>query len=166
MARKAKKPEAGGEPGRPHAPRTRNRRAFRDFEILQRVEAGLVLTGTEVKSLRAGKCQLEDSFARINRGQVYVVGMDIAVYPQAVGSLQHEPKRDRKCLLHRRQIAQLEKLTAAKGMTIVTLAVYFSNGYAKVELGAGRGKKQFDKRQDIKKRQIDRDMQRAIRQRR
>lgn len=151
---------------RPHAPRISNRRVFREYEILERVEAGLVLTGTEVKSLRAGKCQLDDAYARIDNGQVHLVGADIAIYPQAVGMLQHEPKRTRKCLLHKRQIDQLLKLTAAKGMTIVPLGLYFRNGYAKVELGVGRGKQDFDKRQDVKKREATRDIQREMRRRR
>ena len=151
---------------RPHAPRISNRRAFREFEIVERVEAGLALVGTEVKSLRRGKCQLDDAYARVDNGQVALVGVDIAIYPQAVGVLQHEPKRTRKCLLHKRQIEQLTKLTAAKGMTIVPLALYFRNGYAKVELGVGRGKQDYDKRQDLKKRQAQRDIQREMRRRR
>jgi SsrA-binding protein len=151
---------------RPHAPRISNRRAFREFEIIERVEAGLVLAGTEVKSLRAGKCQLDDAYARVDNDQVFLVGADIAVYPQAVGMLQHEPKRTRKCLLHKRQIDQLVKLTAAKGMTIVPLALYFRHGFAKIELGVGRGKQDFDKRQDLKKREAQRDMQREMRRRR
>jgi SsrA-binding protein len=153
-------------PSRPHAPRISNRRVFREFEIVERVEAGLVLAGTEVKSLRLGKCQLDDAYARVDSGRIVLVGADIAIYPQAVGVLQHEPKRIRKCLLHKRQIEQLIKLTAAKGMTIVPLALYFRNGYAKVELGVGRGKQDFDKRQDVKKRQAQRDIQREMRRRR
>ncbi|NLF32281.1 MAG: SsrA-binding protein, partial [Planctomycetes bacterium] len=95
--------------------------------------------------------------------EVFLVGVEIAIYPQAVGVLQHEPKRTRKCLLQKRQIAQLVKLTSQKGMTIIPLAVYFRNGYAKVELGVGRGKQQRDKRQDLKDRQVKRDIHRALR---
>jgi SsrA-binding protein len=162
------KHSSSGSPveSRPHAPRTQNRQAFREYHIIERVEAGLVLTGTEVKSLRAGKCQLDDAYARIEGGQVFLVGADIAIYPQAVGSLQHEPKRTRKCLLHNRQIEMLTKLTAAKGMTIVPLALYFRNGYAKVELGVGHGKQTHDKRQDLKERQARRDIDREMRRRR
>ena len=151
---------------RAHAARTRNRQAFREYEIVERVEAGLVLTGTEVKSLRAGKCQLEDAYARVSKGEVFLVGADIAIYPQAVGAMQHEPKRMRKCLLHKRQIAQLIRHTAQKGMTIVPLTVYFRGGYAKVELGIGCGKQVRDRRQQLKQRQAQRDMDREIRRRR
>ena len=161
-----RKTDGGPVESRPHAPRVSNRRAFREYEIIERVEAGLVLAGTEVKSLRAGKCQLDDAYARIDAGQVFLVGADIAIYPQAVGALQHEPKRTRKCLLHKRQIEQLIKLTAAKGMTIIPLALYFRHGYAKVELGVGRGKQAFDKRQDVKRREAQRDIQREMRRRR
>jgi len=153
---------AGGS----HAPRIANRQAFRDYHIVQRVEAGLALAGTEVKSLRAGQCQLADAYARLSGGEVFLVGADIAIYPQAVGVLQHDPKRDRKCLLHKRQIAELTKLTAQKGMTIVATAIYFRNGRAKVELGVGHGKRAYDKRRDIKDRQAHRDMQRELRRRR
>jgi SsrA-binding protein len=164
----ARKPgsTSGEAESRPHAPRTQNRQAFREYHIIERVEAGLALTGTEVKSLRAGKCQLDDAYARIDDEQVFLVGADIAIYPQAVGVLQHDPKRSRKCLLHKRQINQLVKLTAAKGMTIVPLAVYFRNGYAKVELGVGHGKQMHDKRQDMKERQARRDLDREMRRRR
>lgn len=164
----AKKPPTS-EPApreRAHAPRTRNRRAFREYDIVERVEAGLVLTGTEVKSLRAGKCQLEDAYARVTNGEVFLVGADIAIYPQAVGALQHDPKRTRKCLLHRRQIAQLIRHTAQKGMTVVPLTVYFHKGYAKVELGIGSGKQSRDRRQQLKQRQAQRDIDREMRRRR
>ncbi|NQU75199.1 MAG: SsrA-binding protein SmpB [Planctomycetes bacterium] len=150
----------------PHAPRIRNRRAFADYEISEHVEAGLVLTGTEVKSLRAGNCQLDDAYAHLSDGEVLLIGADIAVYPQAVGALQHEPKRARKCLLHKSQILQLLKLTAQKGMTVIPLAIYFRNGYAKVDLGLGKGKQSHDKRQDVKNRQAQRDIQREMRRRR
>ncbi len=160
-----RKTDSSSAQSRPHAPRISNRKAFHEYEFLERVEAGLVLTGTEVKSLRAGHCQLDDAYARLDDSEVFLVGADIAVYPQAVGVLQHEPKRVRKCLLHKRQIQQLAKLTAAKGMTIIPLAIYFHSGHAKVELGVGRGKQAFDKRQDLKKRQADRDIQREMRRR-
>jgi len=167
MARNNKsKPADGARAEGPHTPRTRNRRAFRQYEIVERVEAGLVLQGTEVKSLRAGKCQIEEAFGRIDGGEVFLIDADIAIWPQAVGSLQHEPKRKRKCLLHKRQIEHLIKLTSGKGMTIVPLEVYFHNGYAKVQLGVGRGRQLYDKRQVVKQRQAKRDMERAIRRRR
>lgn len=162
MAKKSKSTEDGDKP---FSPRFRNRRAFHEYEILEKVEAGLALVGTEVKSLRSGKCQLDDAYARISTGEIFLINADIAIWPQAVGVLQHEPKRPRKCLLHKRQIEQLIKLTAAKGMTIVPLAVYFKNGYAKVQLGVGRGKERHDKRRDLKARQDKREMDRAMRRR-
>ncbi len=165
MAKKNKK-TAGVPDSKPHAPRFRNRKAFHEYHITERVEAGLALVGTEVKSLRAGKCTLDESYARVTAAEVFLIGVDIAQYPQAVGVLQHEPKRIRKCLLHKRQIEQLQKLTAQKGMTIIPLAVYFHNGYAKVELGLGRGKETRDKRRDLKDRQAKRDIDRAMRRRR
>lgn len=161
----AKKPATEKAASRPHEPRIRNRRAFHDYHILEKVEAGLSLKGTEVKSLRAGQCQLDDAYARVEGGEVFLVGANIAVYPQAVGVLQHEPLRPRKCLLHRRQIAQLARLTSQKGHTIVPLEIYFHKGYAKVELGVGVGKRDFDKRQTIKQRQAKRDMDREMRRR-
>ncbi|TFG51646.1 MAG: SsrA-binding protein SmpB, partial [Gemmatimonadales bacterium] len=141
----------------------RNRKAFHEYHFEERVEAGLVLTGTEVKSLRDGKCTLDEAYARLTDDEVFLVGMDVAQYPQAVGVLQHDPKRTRKCLLKKRQIAQLIKLTAQKGMTIIPLAIYFNHGYAKVELGIGRGKVQRDKRRDLKDRQAKRDIDRVMR---
>ena len=162
MAKESKK-SAGEEKGHPHAPRIRNRKAFHDYHILQHVEAGLVLTGTEVKSLRAGQCQIEDAFARIRGTEVWLTGVNIAIYPQAVGALQHDPTRPRKLLLHRRQIAELQKLTAQKGNTLVPLTIYFHRGMAKVELGVAVGKQAYDKRQDLKTRQAKRDMDRDLR---
>lgn len=163
----AKQPTGNSKdpPSRPHEPTIRNRRAFHDYHIVERVEAGLALTGTEIKSLRAGRCQIEDAYARITDGEVWLLNMNVAIYPQAVGVLQHEPLRKRKCLLHRRQIAQLQKYVQQKGHTVVPLDVHFHNGRAKVELGVGVGKQAFDKRQDLKKRDAQRDMQRAMRRR-
>ena len=166
MAKKKGKQADGGSSSGPRTPRIRNRRAFREYAIVERVEAGLVLTGTEVKSLRGGKCQIDEAYGRLTNGEVFLVGADIAIYAQAVGTLQHDPKRVRKCLLHRHQIATLLKHTAQKGMTIVPLAVYFRNGFAKVELGIGKGKQDHDKRETIKRRQAERDMNRQIRDRR
>lgn len=161
----AKKSPQSADQSRPHEPRIRNRKAFHDYHILEKVEAGLALTGTEVKSLRDGKCQLDDAFARIENGEIWLIGANIAIYPQAVGVLQHDPLRKRKCLLHRRQIAQLQRLTSQKGHTIVPLEVHFHKGYAKVELGIGVGKRDFDKRQSLKQRQARRDMDREMRRR-
>jgi SsrA-binding protein len=164
MAKSSGKPEA--DSGRPHSPVIRNRKAFHEYHITEQVEAGLALVGTEVKSLRDAKCQLNDAYVRLRGREAWLVGVNIAIYPQAVGVLQHDPLRDRKCLLHKRQIEELVRLTAQKGFTIVPLAIYFKNGYAKVELGVGTGKRDFDKRQDLKKREADRDIKRALNRRR
>lgn len=144
-----------------NSPTIRNRKAFHDYNFSEKVEAGLALTGTEVKSLRAGKCELRESYARVSgRGEVWIEGMNIATYPQAQGDLQHDPTRRRKALLHKRQIAQLQRAVSQKGSVLIPLRVYFNHGYAKVELGVGEGKRQYDKRQTIKKRQMQRDVER------
>lgn len=164
MAKQSDK--SGKDEKRPHAPTIRNRKAFHEYHIVQQVEAGLALVGTEVKSLRAGQCQMEDAYARISSGEVWLIGVNIAIYPQAVGALQHDPLRQRKCLLHKRQIAELARMTAQKGFTLIPLAIFFKKGYAKVELGVGQGKRDFDKREDLKKKQAQRDMKREMDRRR
>ncbi len=142
----------------------RNRRARHDFELLEKVEAGLVLTGTEVKSLRNGKANLEDSYAEVDRGEIWLLGCDIPEYLQA-NRMNHAPKRPRKLLLHRREIIKLEHRTNEKGMTLVPVALYFKKGIAKVELCLARGRKTFDKREALKKQEAKRDMDRALRRR-
>jgi SsrA-binding protein len=142
----------------------RNRRARHDFELLEKVEAGLVLTGTEVKSLRNGKANLEDAYAEVERGEVWLLGCDIPEYVQA-NRMNHAPKRPRKLLLHRREIGKLENRTNEKGMTLVPLSLYFKKGIAKVELCLARGRKTFDKREAIKKQDAKRDIDRAMRRR-
>jgi SsrA-binding protein len=142
----------------------RNRRARHDFELMERVEAGLVLTGTEVKSLRNGKASLEDAYAEVDRGEVWLLGCDIPEYVQA-NRMNHVPKRPRKLLLHRREIGKLETRTNEKGMTLVPLSLYFKKGVAKVELCLARGRKTFDKREAIKKQDAKRDIDRAMRRR-
>ncbi len=142
----------------------RNRRARHDFELMERVEAGLVLTGTEVKSLRNGKANLEDAYAEVDRGEVWLLGCDIPEYLQA-NRMNHAPKRPRKLLLHRREIGKLETRTNEKGMTLVPLSLYFKKGVAKVELCLARGRKTFDKREAIKKQDAKRDIDRAMRRR-
>ncbi len=145
--------------------RIQNRRARFDYEILEKVECGLALAGTEVKSLRAGNASLEGAFGRIRDQEVYLCGANIGVYPQAVGSLQHDPLRERKLLLHRRQIRQLQAHVEQKGHTLIPLALYFKNGWAKCELAAAVGKRAYDKRQAIRKRQQERDIRRELRRR-
>jgi len=142
-----------------------NRKARHDFHIVERVEAGIALTGTEVKSLRDGGGNIRESYAQLRNGEVFLVGANIAPYRQ--GNLQnHEPVRDRKLLLHRREIHQLGVKVAQRGMTLVPLALYLTNGKVKLELGLARGKKAHDKRESIKRKDIERETRQAVRERR
>jgi SsrA-binding protein len=142
-----------------------NRKARHDYFIEESLEAGLVLTGSEVKSLRAGKAQLKDSYARIERGEAWLANAHISEYNPAA-QFGHEPTRQRKLLLHAREIDRLTGKTKEKGLTLIPLRLYFKNGRAKVELGLARGKKQYDKRATIKERESDREVDRALRRRR
>jgi len=138
-----------------------NRRARHDYHLGERFEAGLVLTGTEVKSLRSGRASLADAFATVDDGEVWLRNAHIPEY--AFGTwTNHAARRTRKLLLHRREIEKLDRATTATGRTIVPLAMYFSDGYAKVELAVGTGKKAWDKRQGIAEREADRDAARAL----
>jgi SsrA-binding protein len=142
-----------------------NRRARHDYHLLERVEAGLVLTGTEVKSLREGRASLQQAYADVRGGEAWLVGAHISVYDQ--GNLaNHDPDRDRKLLLHRKEVDSLAGKVAQKGLTLVPTKLYFKDGRAKVELALARGKEGRDKRRDIAKREADRDMQRALKSRR
>ncbi len=142
-----------------------NRKAFRDYEILERLEAGVALVGSEVKSLRNAKASLDDSFARIDEEQIFLHNMYIAPYAQA-SYLNVEPKRVRKLLLHWGQINKLEAKITQKGLTLIPLKMYFnSRGIAKVELALAKGKKLYDRREDIKKREIDLQMRKMIKNR-
>jgi SsrA-binding protein len=141
---------------------TTNRRATHDYEILERFEAGMVLDGSEVKSLREGKANLKDSFAWVKRGEVFLVGAYIAPYTFARDG-GHLPERDRKLLLHRREIDHIASKLAEKGLTLVPMKLYFKDGTVKAELGLGRGKNTVDKRQSLKERESKREMQRALR---
>jgi SsrA-binding protein len=139
-----------------------NRRARHEFSIEDTIEAGLALTGTEIKSIRAGKVNLADAFARIDRGEAWLVGAHIAPWERASRE-NHEPKRDRKLLLHRNQIDELLGKTKAKGLTLVPLRLYISGrGKAKVELGLGRGKQLHDRRREIAARDAKREMEREL----
>ncbi len=140
---------------------TSNRRARHDFEIFDRFEAGLVLYGSEVKSLRAGQANLKDSYGQVRDGEAYLIGAYIAPYSMAREG-GHEPERPRKLLLHQREIDRIAGQIAEKGLTLVPLQVYFKDGKAKVELGLGRGKRTIDKRQSLKERQAKRDADRAM----
>ena len=140
---------------------TSNKRARHDYAILDTYEAGMVLTGTEVKSLRAGRASLADSFATIDNGEVWLYGLHIPEYVQGTWT-NHAPRRTRKLLLSRREIDRISGHLNESGLTLVPLSVYFSNGYAKLELALARGKKQYDKRQDIAKRDADREIARVM----
>ena len=138
-----------------------NRKALHDYEILERMEAGLVLTGTEIKSIRAGKVDLRDAYARPQDGELWLHGLHIAPY-DAASYMNHEPKRARKVLLHRSEINELAAQTAQKGLTVVPVRMYFKNHYAKVELGLARGKRQYDKRRALIERERERDARQAV----
>jgi SsrA-binding protein len=139
----------------------RNRKAFHDYEILEKVEAGLVLAGPEVKSIRAGRVNLKDGYASLAAGELYLHNVHISPYA-AANRHNLEPTRARKVLLHKSQLRRLIGKAAEKGLTIVPLDVHFTRGYAKVTLGLARGKKQYDKRESIRRRELERDMQRAV----
>ncbi len=137
-----------------------NSKARRDYHILETFEAGIVLRGTEVKSLRAGKGQIRDAFARVENGEVWLYNAHIDEY--AFGNLQnHQPKAPRKLLLHKNEIRKLTGLAEVKGHTLVPLALYWKNGKVKVSLGLGKGKAEYDKRQALKEKESDRELKRA-----
>ena len=136
-----------------------NRRARHEYAISDTLEAGLVLTGTEIKSIRAGRVNLADAYARIEHGEAWLIGAHIAPYEQG-NRYNHEPRRTRKLLLHRDQIAELIGLTQARGQTLVPLRLYIRDGHAKVELGIARGKKAHDKRRTIAERDQRRELER------
>jgi SsrA-binding protein len=138
-----------------------NRKARHDYAIIETFEAGLVLTGTEVKSLRLGRASLVDGFATIDDGEVFLRNVHIPEYTQGSWT-NHEPRRTRKLLLHRGEILRLIGKTKESGLTLVPLALYFSAGKVKVEIGLARGKKSYDKRQDLAKRDADREVRKAL----
>jgi len=138
-----------------------NRRARRNFTVVETVEAGFSLLGSEVKSLREGKLDLKDSYAAVRNGEVYLVGAYIAPYEFAREG-GHEPERERKLLLHRREIDRIAGQIAEKGLTLIPLQVYFKEGKAKVELGLAKGKTSYDKRETLKERDHEREMDRAV----
>ena len=139
-----------------------NRKARFEYEILETVEAGIALLGPEVKSLRAGNANLTDAFAVVRRGEVFLLGCYISPYEQAARE-NPDPRRERKLLLHRREIARLAARVAERGLTLVPLELYFKDGRAKVELALARGKRGPDKREAIRQRESDRELQRALR---
>jgi SsrA-binding protein len=141
-----------------------NRKAFHDYEILDKVEAGIALTGSEIKSIRDGKMSLQEAYARPEHGEMWLIGAHIAPYDPA-SYLGHEPRRTRRLLLHKAQVREFERQVDQKGLTVVPLRVYLKNGLAKVELGLARGRKEYDKREAIAKREAQRDIERALRRR-
>lgn len=139
----------------------RNKRAFHEYEIMDRIECGVVLVGTEVKSLRDGHCLLEDAYAKLEDRELWLIGCEIPEY--AMGNrLNHKPKRERKLLLHRREIEKFVGKASQRGFTLVPLSLYFKNGRAKVEIAVARGKQLHDKRQAMKTADAKRDIQRAM----
>jgi len=142
-------------------PKIENRKARHDFHIDDTYEAGIALKGTEVKSIRAGKASLNEAFAYLNRGEVWLKNMYIK--PYEFGSYQnHDERRDRKLLLKRKEIREIDKSMNQKGFTLVPLKLYFKRGYVKILLGLARGKKQYDKREDIKEKDVKREIDRKI----
>lgn len=153
---------AAGDGQRPIA---ENRKARHRFEVLETMECGIALVGSEVKSLRDGKLSLDEAYGRVKAGEVWLVGADIPEYPNA-SIWNHDPKRNRKLLLHKRQVRRFASQAHEKGLTLVPLKLYFNErGVAKVLLGLCRGKKLYDKREALKKADLKRDIQRAMRRR-
>ncbi len=142
-----------------------NPKARRDYEITESFEAGIVLTGTEVKSLRGGQASIKEAFAIVRDQEVFLVGMHIPPYGQA-GYSGHEPTRTRKLLLRREEIKRLIGKTAERGQTLIPIQCYFTHGLAKIEIGLARGKKKYDKREDIKEKEAQRQIEQAMRRRR
>lgn len=141
-----------------------NKKANFDYAIEETIEAGIVLQGTEIKSIRAGRVNLKDSFARIDRGEVRIINMHISPYEQG-NRFNHDPTRTRKLLLHRKQIDKLIGQTQQQGYSLVPIKLYIKDGFAKILIGVGKGKKKYDKREDLKQKQMKRDVDRAMRDR-
>lgn len=142
-----------------------NRKARHDYDIEETYEAGIVLTGSEIKSVRAGRVNLRGSYAKVYNDEVYLYDAHIAPYEQSGTHFNHDPLRPRKLLLHRREISRLDGLVRQKGLTLVPLKLYFKGRRAKLELGVARGKKSYDKREDIARREAQRDIDRAMKAR-
>jgi SsrA-binding protein len=142
-----------------------NRKARRDYQIVERMEAGIVLTGDEVKSLRGGRASLNEAFARVRDGEAWLEGMHVPPYEQG-DTRRHQPTRPRKLLLHRKEISRLIGKQQEQRLTLIPLRVYFVHGLAKVELGVGRGKRDYEIRQTLKKRQHEREIEQELGRRR
>lgn len=141
-----------------------NKKASFDYFIEETYEAGIVLQGTEIKSIRAGRVNIKDAHARIDKGEMKLINLHISTYEQG-NRFNHDPTRTRKLLMHRKQIDKLIGVTQQQGYALVPLKIYIKNGYAKVLIGVGRGKKKYDKREDLKRKQMKRDVDRAIKDR-
>ncbi len=142
-----------------------NRKAFHDYEILKRVEAGLALRGSEIKAIRQGRVSLREAYARPEKGELWLLSAHIARY-DAAGPFGHEPTRKRKLLLHKPEIREFSRAVLEQGLTLVPLRLYLKDGIAKVELALVRGRKRYDKRAAIARREAEREMERAVRRRR
>lgn len=145
-----------------HEPTILNRQAHHDYFVEESLEAGIVLTGTEIKSIRQGKATLQGAYVMVSKGEVWLEGMHIAPYDHGT-YMNHEPLRSRKLLVHHKEIEQLTSKVKAKGMTLIPLKAYFKHNRVKIEIGVCRGKKQYDKRDDIARRDAERDIARAMR---
>jgi SsrA-binding protein len=143
---------------------TSNRRAFHDFHILETVEAGLVLTGTEIKSIRDGKANIAEAYARMENGELWLIGSHVAPYTHG-NRANHDPDRPRKLLVHRRELNRLRAAVEQRGLTLVPLRLHLKQGLAKIDVGVARGKKLYDKRDTEAERQSRRDVDRALRER-
>lgn len=158
-AKSAKSPQTDDKNDRPIA---QNRKARHNYEIVDTIECGIVLVGSEVKSLRQGKVSLDEAYGRMKQGEVWLVGCDIQEYVEA-NRFNHDPRRWRKLLMHRREIRKFAAKAYEQGLTLVPLKLYFKEGRVKVLLGVGRGKKRHDKRESLKKADMKREMDRAVR---
>ena len=161
-AKKDKPPKKGDDPNQKTI--ATNRKARHEYEVLEKLECGVVLVGSEVKSLREGRVSLDEAYGRMAGGEVWLMGCDIQEYRNA-NALNHEPKRRRKLLMHRREIGKFAARAYEKNLTLVPLKMYFKEGRAKVLMGLCRGKKTYDKRESLKKKDMQRDIDRALRQR-
>jgi SsrA-binding protein len=160
MARKVKAAAPAEKPRAPE-PTIDNRRARFEFEFLERVEAGIALTGTEIKSIRSGQISLNEAYARVREGELWLLGMHVPAYKEGSFS-NHEPRRPRKLLLHKAELRRLAARVAEQGLTLVPTRLYFKRGMVKIDLALARGKKLWDKRRDIKERESKRELARAV----
>lgn len=141
-----------------------NRKAEHDYHILERLEAGIALLGTEIKAIREGRVSIREAYVRPRGGEMWLVGAHVGPYPPA-GPMNHDPTRDRRLLLHRKEIRELTRAVESQGMTIIPLRLYLRNGRAKLEIALARGRKRYDKRMAIARREAERQMERALRHR-